>query len=572
MKKILLLLVIVCLSAFAVGLFGCEHKHSFSVTTIAPTCTEKGYDSHTCECGYFFIDNFTDEIGHEFTEYTYNEDATCVANGTNTAPCNHAGCTATDTVIAEDTILGHSFEAYIYNNDATCERNGTKTAHCGHIGCSATDTVAAEGTKLEHNLSISEVIIGKSEHDVDRCGKFICNDCGAIEYKTITYQDVGIPIVNIDGDLSKATKSVNADITFSFEGDTVFENIAGTVKWQGSSSLDYPEKNYTLKLESKIKVVDDWGKQKKYCLKANYIDFSQGRNVVSAKLYGEIVKSRDYEDEVSKLVNGGAIDGFACVVYNNGVFHGIYTFNIPKDKWLFDMKDSDEKNQAILQCKSWSDSVFLKEPIADDFSNGWELEFYSNEESEIDNSSSWVVEKFNQFIYFLNNNNGDNFKNGISNYVNVDRCIDVLIYTAVIQGSDNLAKNILWITYDGGNTWQPSVYDLDSTWGCRWDGELFQNTNAYIDLSQSIGNMLFVRLYDNYHDKIVERYKELRSSILSDKNIINAFESFFVTIPQEYYKADAIKWPEKKNIETNNIVSIKIFLRAYIKRMDEVLG
>ena len=196
-------------------------------------------------------------------------------------------------------------------------------------------------------------------------------------------------------------------------------------------------------------------------------------------------------------------------------------------KELATMTDSDEKNQAILQGDAWTNSPYLWEPISEDLSNGWDLEFYSNEESEIDNSYSWVVEKFNEFIYFLNNFRGEDFKNGISNYVNVDRCIDVLLFTSVAQAGDNFAKNILWITYDGGNTWQPSVYDLDGTWGSKWDGSILYDSMTYLDLSVEYGNQLFRQLFRNFHDEIVERYKELRADVLSDENILNAFETFF---------------------------------------------
>lgn len=44
-------------------------EHSYSTQTISPTCTENGYDLHTCKvCGNQFIDNAIPACGHSFME------------------------------------------------------------------------------------------------------------------------------------------------------------------------------------------------------------------------------------------------------------------------------------------------------------------------------------------------------------------------------------------------------------------------------------------------------------------------------------------------------------------------
>ena len=47
--------------------------------------------------------------------------------------------------------LSHSFTNYDYNEDASCTTDGTKTAKCDR--CSETDTIIAEGTKLNHTYT-----------------------------------------------------------------------------------------------------------------------------------------------------------------------------------------------------------------------------------------------------------------------------------------------------------------------------------------------------------------------------------------------------------------------------------
>ena len=46
---------------------------------------------------------------------------------------------------------------------------------------------------------------------------------------------------------------------------------------------------------------------------------------------------------MNALLNGGGIDGYPVKLFVNGKYAGIYTFNIPRDKWLFDMDKTGRK-------------------------------------------------------------------------------------------------------------------------------------------------------------------------------------------------------------------------------------
>ena len=45
-----------------------SHAHSYTTHTVVPTCTKKGYTTHTCECGdsYVDVDSYVDALGHDF--------------------------------------------------------------------------------------------------------------------------------------------------------------------------------------------------------------------------------------------------------------------------------------------------------------------------------------------------------------------------------------------------------------------------------------------------------------------------------------------------------------------------
>jgi glucan-binding YG repeat protein len=89
---------------------------------------------------------------HSFTYYLSDNNATCTADGTKTANCNH--CDATDIAVDTDTKLGHSFTNYVSNNDATYDADGTKTAKCDR--CEVIDTVTDPGTMKARNGWFSE--------------------------------------------------------------------------------------------------------------------------------------------------------------------------------------------------------------------------------------------------------------------------------------------------------------------------------------------------------------------------------------------------------------------------------
>lgn len=42
------------------------HEHHYADVVTDPTCTEKGYTTHTCACGDVKVDNYTDPLGHNY--------------------------------------------------------------------------------------------------------------------------------------------------------------------------------------------------------------------------------------------------------------------------------------------------------------------------------------------------------------------------------------------------------------------------------------------------------------------------------------------------------------------------
>ncbi|MBO5878980.1 MAG: InlB B-repeat-containing protein, partial [Clostridia bacterium] len=72
MKKFLTLISVIALTAAIVLTFAscgeCKHENASSSVT-APTCTERGYTTYTCnDCGHTYVDNYVDALDHCYSE------------------------------------------------------------------------------------------------------------------------------------------------------------------------------------------------------------------------------------------------------------------------------------------------------------------------------------------------------------------------------------------------------------------------------------------------------------------------------------------------------------------------
>ena len=80
----------------------CSHLRTTQTEISAPTCTEKGISEISCSaCGKPMGTVEQDALGHSFTNYVYNNDATTEVDGTETAKCDR--CETTDTRTAVGT-------------------------------------------------------------------------------------------------------------------------------------------------------------------------------------------------------------------------------------------------------------------------------------------------------------------------------------------------------------------------------------------------------------------------------------------------------------------------------------
>lgn len=359
----------------------------------------------------------------------------------------------------------------------------------------------------------------------------------------IDYKKYGLPILYLNGDIGNMTKDDAVEMTYEYEGRT------GTaeVKWQGSSSLTYPKKNYTVKFDNPFEAKAGWGEQKKYCMKANYIDFSHSRNVVSAKLWGQVLASRtNVPTELETAPNYGAIDGFPICIVINGTYTGLYTFNIPKDAWLFGM-GSGTKEAIICAEGTSTGSGFSQNPVV---GTDFEVE-YATDEDDV----TWIQTGLTNIYNAIQSATEDNFEEVVGQYLDIESLIDYIIFIDSINAIDNTIKNYLLATYDGIK-WYMSVYDMDSSFGLYWNGKSFVNSHS-VNNSTPLGNSntLYLRAKQCLMSKIKARYKDLKSNYsrpLHKSNVTKQILDFTAGIPKAMFDEEVKIWTELPSTAISN--------------------
>lgn len=474
--------------------------------------------------------------------------------------------------------------------------------------------------------------------------------CSTLEEAAAMVADLPELILTDDPDEEKGagdiTKDQAVNLRYRFFGETGVCNV----KWQGQSSTRYPKKNYTIKFSSgfdsgkfdgwtkwmdflkawkqknRINTPDEsrekriwrldgdaikrdtttdysWGNRKKYVAKANWIDPSMARNVVSARLWSQIVATRrNKSGNLANATNGGAVDGFPIHVTINGQSQGLFTLNIPKDENLFDMGDGAYEYVVSAEINAGTSSNAKRAnwlvtcndaSLYDDGNSAYAIEYpdvYDDaglpdpEDPSKQAMFGAVRDSLNAAIAAAMDAHED-WETECADYVDIDSVIDYYIFACCIAAEDAMSKNILYGTYDG-QKWFMSAYDLDTTfgsnpYGSRWfdvesdrtrfgaAAEYNRETGNYVQSASRSRHRLFHLVHRYSRAKLVERYRELRATVLSERNVWYEFATFIQNISQARYDENNKLWPTMMGTAIANLHQFMEYYRMHCAYLDE---
>ena len=416
-----------------------------------------------------------------------------------------------------------------------------------------------------------------------------------------------------DGDLTQLSKSdrpdgiqkVNYDVKCQvefFDGQGIYFKKTALIGAQGNSSMNFAKKNISLKIfdtddveGSKHKwgkgdtfgiVLGDWVMQKSWHLKAYCTNFFRGEPVVGYSIANKIWESRGIEkdrpwklgllgdytfdgnsdlsasiDDVSLQMDNGARcmpDGFPVIVYQNGEFYGIFSWQIKKDSDNYHM-DTDNPVNIHLDGELdngtfWRGTVNwtkfeIRCPEGLKYMNGDDYDGDHPQEIAASDTKTAIINLSNRYSELESASTDEEKKELLNTYYDINNIIDYILFSQITSNYDGFDKNWQWITYDGVK-WFICPYDLDGIFGDNFTGKFAEPA----DITHSTDYLitLYINWYpairlvrDFYRNDIAKRYAEIREKAkITPDSIINLIKDWASKIGQINYDKEYSKWTD----------------------------
>ena len=197
-----------------------SHTHSYKDVVTAPTCTEKGYTTHTCACGDSYVDTYTDALGHAWDNGKVTKEPTETETGVKTFTCTRCGETRTETMPVIPHV--HSYKDVVTAPTCTSKGYTTHTCACGN---SYVDTYV---DALGHAWDNGKVTKEPTETEAG-VKTFTCTRCN--ETKTESIPVVSVDVTQMFSDVTKnwAYPGIQYCVTHKLMGSTGGDKFAPTM-------------------------------------------------------------------------------------------------------------------------------------------------------------------------------------------------------------------------------------------------------------------------------------------------------------------------------------------------------
>ena len=351
-------------------------------------------------------------------------------------------------------------------------------------------------------------------------------------------------------------------------------NVAGydsiftaAFKYRGATAQGYDKKSYAVKLYEAdgvtSKDVEFLGLRddNNWILDAMAVDKACMRNRVSTDLWNDFAtapyhKTAGYE----KKARHGTRGEFA-EVYLNGKYHGIYCLTEKMDRKQLKLRKLDETTETskpvihgtLYKSSQWSYEVLMGHEIDVNYypkttprsynnNNGsetwasFEIKYPDWEDEPIDWAPLWNA------VNFVATTNDVTFGRDFHTYFDFANVTDYYLFIELMLATDNHGKNMFLYNYDqllDDPTLRQRLgiapWDLDGTWGRRWDGSSDicspnQDFNDFLWEYEHGTLTLFHRMKRNsalgWNAELAARYAELRQSHFSEATLCNRFQEY----------------------------------------------
>ncbi|MCD8282027.1 MAG: CotH kinase family protein, partial [Prevotella sp.] len=278
-----------------------------------------------------------------------------------------------------------------------------------------------------------------------------------------------------------------------------------------------------------------------WLLDAGQVDLGRIRNHVAHEIWRDMGNDVYYsadEPDAKNYINAE----FAELFINDNYF-GLYSLTEAVDRKQLQLELANfamgEVRGVLYKATSYIyTGMYGPFDAADDTSGAWggfELKY-----PEISDLCPTDWEPFETAVRFVDESGKDEFGRDAGEYFDLPVFLDCFIFHTVLAATDHAGKNLYYACYDireGRPMFTLIPWDYDTTLGQTWDNGNVHSVDYgpemgdYMYFAYGEGTKLLYRLatedVDDFVDKSIERYWELRRTVFDEDSLTARYNDYF---------------------------------------------
>lgn len=371
----------------------------------------------------------------------------------------------------------------------------------------------------------------------------------------LNYNNTTLPTVKMYGDTTNMT--LETPVTMRVKYTSPNEDKYGQsfdlpycqVNWQGTSSLQYVLKNFTVRLKDENMAdyyytpYPNGVPETTFCFKCDYMESTHSRNTGLAKFVNDCLYDEKNPAQLVTANVRNSVDGFPILMYINDELQGVYNFNL--DRYSTSSYGYTKDTTLVYEVSANSDTTAGAFYKWTQDSGKSELDYYKSDFECLypptrAAGNDDMAELIN-LVEWVNDSSDEEFKDNIHNHFNVQYLLRYFLYVYVTGAVDSLGKNMKLTTWDG-LIWYPQVYDADTTIGLDNTGFLKFDMDIEMgdeNVFNTTGSKLWKRVQLLFDAELKEQYALMRQKQFTVENLMKyILEEQIQKIPATFYNKD----------------------------------
>lgn len=427
----------------------------------------------------------------------------------------------------------------------------------------------------EYNVLFLEDIIKYNKKETISQGRkipvLVYNDT---EYASYYIAFSGLPLIDLTTDVGMWQENIEGTVVFYDTDFTVngVKESSYNAHLRGNTSRMYPKKGYKLNLVKNtasgtvvnnkqavfgMREDDDW------ILYAMYNDESKIRDRLCIDIWNEF-GAKAVSEKSTYGTNLTYVEVFA-----DNSYCGLYGLMEPVDAKQLNLSAADylykRKNPSGLV---YEDFLVATDPY--EMVHGFEIK------EGVMNEKAW--EPMTELSYLVYHTSEEEFAKTVSNYMDEDSAMRMWLFIQIITGHDQRAKNVFYVARqeEEGYRFYFAPWDMDLTWGNVSVGEVnplytdFEWETYDDDIPWETADRMIFSNVNGAADNMQELYKQLRKTILSDKQMEERISDLDNQLRASgAYERDRERWPE--GAHTDDYKKLLNYAKLRLKFLDSAL-